>query len=178
MKKTTSIKQKKEKLENEIKRLNKEIKNLQEKNIELDSQILTKGKKIDNEKLGISEIIETYQKKLEEIHDSNSDLAKDINKMKEEAAKQIELISEEYEAQIEEILSEQKNWEENEKNKEEIKRKELAKLQAEFNVLSQDKELIDKKINKMKDTTENEKMEHDKYIKILEENNKELMDKY
>ena len=174
----TSIKQKKEKLENEIKRLNKEIKNLQEKNIELDSQILTKGKKIDNEKLGISEIIETYQKKLEEIHDSNSDLAKDINKMKEEAAKQIELISEEYEAQIEEILSEQKNWEENEKNKEEIKRKELAKLQAEFNVLSQDKELIDKKINKMKDTTENEKMEHDKYIKILEENNKELMDKY
>ena len=174
----TSIKQKKEKLENEIKRLNKEIKNLQEKNIELDSQILTKGKKIDNEKLGISEIIETYQKKLEEIHDSNSNLAKDINKMKEEAAKQIELISEEYEAQIEEILSEQKNWEENEKNKEEIKRKELAKLQAEFNVLSQDKELIDKKINKMKDTTENEKMEHDKYIKILEENNKELMDKY
>ena len=174
----TTIKQKKEKLENEIKRLNKEIKNLQEKNIELDSQILTKGKKIDNEKLGISEIIETYQKKLEEIHDSNSDLAKDINKMKEEAAKQIELISEEYEAQIEEILSEQKNWEENEKNKEEIKRKELAKLQAEFNVLSQDKELIDKKINKMKDTTENEKMEHDKYIKILEENNKELMDKY
>jgi len=177
-KEATSIKQKKEKLENEIKRLNKEIKNLQEKNIELDSQILTKGKKIDNEKLGISEIIETYQKKLEEIHDSNSDLAKDINKMKEEAAKQIELISEEYEAQIEEILSEQKNWEENEKNKEEIKRKELAKLQAEFNVLSQDKELIDKKINKMKDTTENEKMEHDKYIKILEENNKELMDKY
>ena len=35
-----------------------------------------------------------------------------------------------------------------------------------------------KKINKMKDTTKNEKIEHDKYIKILEENNKELMDKY
>ena len=57
-------------------------------------------------------------------------------------------------------------------------RKQLAKLQAEFNVILQDKELIEKKISKMKDTNENEKIEHDKYIKILEENNKELMDKY
>ena len=46
----TSMKQKKEKLENEIKQLNKEIKDLQEKNIELDSQLITKGKKIENEK--------------------------------------------------------------------------------------------------------------------------------
>ena len=68
----TSMKQKKEKLENEIKQLNKEIKDLQEKNIELDSQLITKGKKIENEKINISEIIETYQKKLEEIQDSNS----------------------------------------------------------------------------------------------------------
>ena len=71
-----SNKQKKEKLENEIKRLNKEIKDLQEKNIELDSQLITKSKKIENEKINISEIIETYQKKLEEIQDSNSDLFK------------------------------------------------------------------------------------------------------
>ena len=40
-----NIKQKKEKLEEEIKRLNKAIKELQEKNIELDSQLLTKRKK-------------------------------------------------------------------------------------------------------------------------------------
>ena len=171
-------KQKKEKLESEIKRLNKAIKDLQEKNIELDSQLITKGKKIENEKLNISEIIETYQKKLEEIQDSNSDLAKNINKFKEEAAKQMEILSQEYEAQMEEILQGQKNLEENEKNKEDIMRKQLAKLQAEFNVILQDKELIEKKISKMKDTNENEKIEHDKYIKILEENNKELMDKY
>ena len=174
----TSMKQKKEKLENEIKRLNKEIKDLQEKNIELDSQLITKGKKIENEKINISEIIETYQKKLEEIQDSNSDLAKNINKFKEESAKQMEILSKEYEAQMEEILSGQKSLEENDKNKEEMMRKELAKLQAEFNVITQDKELTEKKINKMKDTTKSEKIEHDKYIKILEENNKELMDKY
>ena len=88
----------------------------------------------------------------------------------------MEILSEEYEAQMEEILSGQKKLEENEKNKEDIMRKQLAKLQAELNVISQDKELIEKKISKMKDTTENEKIEHDKYIKILEENNKELMD--
>ena len=175
---STSIKQKKEKLENEIKRLNKSIKDLQEKNIELDSQLITKGKKIENEKINLSEIIETYQKKLEEIQDSNSDLAKNINKFKEEAAKQMEILSQEYEAQMEEISNGQKILEENEKNKEEIMRKELAKLQAEFNVIVQDKELIEKKINKIKDTNDNEKIEHDKYIKILEENNKELMDKY
>jgi len=90
----------------------------------------------------------------------------------------MEILSKEYEAQMEEILSGQKSLEENEKNKEEMMRKELAKLQAEFNVITQDKELTEKKINKMKDTTKNEKIEHDKYIKILEENNKELMDKY
>ena len=105
-------------------------------------------------------------------------MAKNINKFKEEAAKQMEILSQEYEAQMEEILQGQKNLEENEKNKEDIMRKQLAKLQAEFNVILQDKELIEKKISKMKDTNENEKIEHDKYIKILEENNKELMDKY
>ena len=44
--------------------------------------------------------------------------------------------------------------------------------------MSQDKELVDKKITQIKDKNQSEKIEHDKYIKILEENNKELMDKY
>ena len=51
-------------------------------------------------------------------------------------------------------------------------------MQAELSVLSQDKELVDKKITQIKDKNQSEKIEHDKYIKILEENNKELMDKY
>ena len=51
-------------------------------------------------------------------------------------------------------------------------------MQAELSVLSQDKELVDKKITQIKDQNQSEKIEHDKYIKILEENNKELMDKY
>ena len=84
---------KKEKLEDEIKRLNKAIKELQEKNIELDSQLLTKGKRIENEKNNIQELVETYQKKLEDLQDSNSELAKNINKFKEDAAKQMEILS-------------------------------------------------------------------------------------
>ena len=174
----STIKQKKEKLEEEIKRLNKAIKELQEKNIELDSQLLTKGKRIENEKNNIAELVETYQKKLEDLQDSNSELAKDINKFKEDAAKQMELLSTEYEKQIEEILNQQKNLDEDFKTKEEELRKNLAKVQAELSVLSQDKELVDKKITQIKDKNQSEKIEHDKYIKILEENNKELMDKY
>ena len=173
-----NIKQKKEKLEEEIKRLNKAIKELQEKNIELDSQLLTKGKRIENEKNNISELVETYQKKLEDLMDSNSELAKNINKFKEDAAKQMEILSTEYEKQIEEILSQQKNLDEEFKTKEEDLRKNLAKAQAELSVLMQDKELVDKKISQIKDKNQSEKIEHDKYIKILEENNKELMDKY
>ena len=174
----TTIKQKKEKLEEEIKRLNKAIKELQEKNIELDSQLLTKGKRIENEKNNIEELVETYQKKLEDLQDSNSELAKNINKFKEDAAKQMEILSTEYEKQIEEILSQQKNLDEEFKTKEEDLRKNLAKAQAELSVLMQDKELVDKKISQIKDKNQSEKIEHDKYIKILEENNKELMDKY
>ena len=174
----TSIKQKKEKLEDEIKRLNKTIKELQEKNIELDSQLLTKGKRIENEKNNIAELVETYQKKLEDLQDSNSELARDINKFKEDAAKQMELLSTEYEKQIEEILNQQKNLDDEFKTKEEELRKNLAKVQAELSVLTQDKELVDKKIVQIKDKNQSEKIEHDKYIKILEENNKELMDKY
>ena len=174
----TTIKQKKEKLEEEIKRLNKAIKELQEKNIELDSQLLTKGKRIENEKNNIEELVETYQKKLEDLQDSNSELAKNINKFKEDAAKQMEILSTEYEKQIEEILSQQKNLDEEFKTKEEDLRKNLAKVQAELSVLMQDKELVDKKISQIKDKNQSEKIEHDKYIKILEENNKELMDKY
>jgi len=173
-----TIKQKKEKLEEEIKRLNKAIKELQEKNIELDSQLLTKGKRIENEKNNIEELVETYQKKLEDLQDSNSELAKNINKFKEDAAKQMEILSTEYEKQIEEILSQQKNLDEEFKTKEEDLRKNLAKAQAELSVLMQDKELVDKKISQIKDKNQSEKIEHDKYIKILEENNKELMDKY
>ena len=174
----TTIKQKKEKLEEEIKRLNKAIKELQEKNIELDSQLLTKGKRIENEKNNIEELVETYQKKLEDLQDSNSELAKNINKFKEDAAKQMEILSTEYEKQIEEILSQQKNLDEEFKTKEEDLRKNLAKAQAELSVLMQDKELVHKKISQIKDKNQSEKIEHDKYIKILEENNKELMDKY
>ena len=174
----TSIKQKKEKLEEEIKRLNKAIKELQEKNIELDSQLLTKGKRIENEKNNITELVETYQKKLEDLQDSNSELAKNINKFKEDSAKQMEILSTEYEKQIEEILNQQKNLDEEFKTKEEELRKNLAKVQAELSVLTQDKELVDKKIAQIKDKNQSEKIEHDKYIKILEENNKELMDKY
>ena len=174
----TTIKQKKEKLEEEIKRLNKAIKELQEKNIELDSQLLTKGKRIENEKNNIEELVESYQKKLEDLQDSNSELAKNINKFKEDAAKQMEILSTEYEKQIEEILSQQKNLDDEFKTKEEDLRKNLAKAQAELSVLTQDKELVDKKIAQIKDKNQSEKIEHDKYIKILEENNKELMDKY
>ena len=174
----TTLKQKKEKLEDEIKRLNKVIKELQEKNIELDSQLLTKGKRIENEKNNIAELVETYQKKLEDLQDSNSELAKNINKFKEDAAKQMEILSTEYEKQIEEILSQQKNLDEEFKTKEEELRKNLAKVQAELSVLMQDKDLVDKKIEQIKDKNQSEKIEHDKYIKILEENNKELMDKY
>ena len=174
----TTIKQKKEKLEEEIKRLNKAIKELQEKNIELDSQLLTKGKRIENEKNNITELVETYQKKLEDLQDSNSELAKNINKFKEDAAKQMEILSTEYEKQIEEILNQQKNLDDEFKTKEEELRKNLAKVQAELSVLTQDKELVDKKITQVKDKNQSEKIEHDKYIKILEENNKELMDKY
>ena len=173
-----NIKQKKEKLEEEIKRLNKAIKELQEKNIELDSQLLTKGKRIENEKNNITELVETYQKKFEDLQDSNSELAKNINKFKEDSAKQMELLSTEYEKQIEEILNQQKNLDEEFKTKEEDLRKNLAKVQAELSVLTQDKELVDKKIIQIKDKNQSEKIEHDKYIKILEENNKELMDKY
>ena len=174
----TTLKQKKEKLEDEIKRLNKVIKELQEKNIELDSQLLTKGKRIENEKNNITELVETYQKKLEDLQDSNSELAKNINKFKEDAAKQMEILSTEYEKQIEEILSQQKNLDEEFKTKEEELRKNLAKVQAELSVLMQDKDLVDKKIEQIKDKNQSEKIEHDKYIKILEENNKELLDKY
>ena len=173
-----SVKQKKEKLEEEIKRLNRQIKELQEKNIELDSQLLTKGKRIENEKSNISELVESYQKKLEDLQDSNSELAKNINKFKEDSAKQMEILSNDYEKQIEEILSQQKVLDEEFKTKEEELRKNLAKLQAELSVLTQDKELIDKKITQIKDQNQSEKLEHDKYIKILEENNKELLDKY
>ena len=173
-----SIKQKKENLETEIKRLNKLIKELQEKNIELDSQLLTKAKKIENEKSNITEMVESYQKKLEDIQDSNSEIAKNINKFKEDSAKQMEILSNEYEKQIEEILNQQKQLDENQKIKEENERKELAKLQAELSVIQQNKEIIDNKIGQMKDLNQNEKIEHDKYIKILEENNKELLDKY
>ena len=174
----TTLKQKKEKLEDEIKRLNKVMKELQEKNIELDSQLLTKGKRIENEKNNIAELVETYQKKLEDLQDSNSELAKNINKFKEDAAKQMEILSTEYEKQIEEILSQQKNLDEEFKTKEEELRKNLAKVQAELSVLMQDKDLVDKKIEQIKDKNQSEKIEHDKYIKILEENNKELLDKY
>ena len=174
----TTLKQKKEKLEDEIKRLNNVIKELQEKNIELDSQLLTKGKRIENEKNNIAELVETYQKKLEDLQDSNSELAKNINKFKEDAAKQMEILSTEYEKQIEEILSQQKNLDEEFKTKEEELRKNLAKVQAELSVLMQDKDLVDKKIEQIKDKNQSEKIEHDKYIKILEENNKELLDKY
>ena len=134
--------------------------------------------KIENEKNNITEMVESYQKKLEDIQDSNSEIAKNINKFKEDSAKQMEILSNEYEKQIEEILNQQKLLDENQKAKEETERKELAKLQAELSVIQQNKEIIDNKIGQMKDLNQNEKIEHDKYIKILEENNKELLDKY
>jgi len=94
---------------------------------------------------------------LEDLQDSNSELAKNINKFKEDSAKQMEILSTEYEKQIEEILNQQKNLDEEFKTKEEDLRKNLAKVQAELSVLTQDKELVDKKIIQIKDKNQSEK---------------------
>ena len=173
-----SQKEKIAQLELEIKNLNKKISELQEKNFELDSQLLTKGKRIEKEKNDIEELLETYQKKLEDIKNSNDNLTKEINNYKNESSKENDKIVFDYEKKLEELNSEQKKLDDDYRTKEEELRKKSTKLNIELSVLKQDNENIESKISEIKDQNQNDKLEHDKYIKILEENNKDLLDKY
>ena len=173
-----SQKEKISQLELEIKNLNKKVSELQEKNIELDSQLLTKGKRIEKEKNDIEELLETYQKKLEDIKNSNENLTKEINNFKIESSKENEEIISDFEKKIEDLNLEQKNLDDDYKTKEEELRKKSTKLNIELSVLKQDNENIESKISEIKDQNQTDKIEHDKYIKILEENNKDLLDKY
>ncbi len=173
-----SQKEKIAQLELEIKNLNKKISELQEKNFELDSQLLTKGKRIEKEKNDIEELLETYQKKLEDIKNSNDNLTKEINNFKNESSKENDKIIFDYERKLDDLNSEQKKLDDDYRTKEEELRKKSTKLNIELSVLKQDNENIESKISEIKDQNQSDKLEHDKYIKILEENNKDLLDKY
>ena len=173
-----SEKELKEKFEAEIKSLSKKVKELQEQGIELDSQLLIKSKKIENEKANATEIIETYQKKLEELQENNLEMNKNINRFKENSSAKLDALINDYESKLEILDKEESDVLDKEKSEEDSLKKQVVKVSAEYAVSVQEKEIAEKKILQLKEQNQSEKMEHDKYIKILEENNKELLEKY
>lgn len=173
-----SPKEKIAKFEIEIKKLNSQINDLQDKNIDLETKLLQKGKRIENEKSKIEEMLSDYEKKLTDIKSSNEMLINEIKNYKNNSNTQTNSISSEYEKEINDLNAQSTELNDKYKEIENDLRAQLAKANNELSLLRQDNENAEKKINDIKFQIQNDKIEYDKYIKILEENNKKLLSQY
>ena len=173
-----SIKEKISKYELEIKKLNKQISSLEDNNAELEAKFIQKDKKIENEKSKTEEMIEDYSKRLNDILEANEELSDRIRNFKTDCVSANSNNISEYELELNELSQQQSDLYKQAQETENELRAQLAKTNKELSLLRQSNENIEKKINDFKDQIQCGKLEFDKYVKILEENNKKLLTQY
>ena len=173
-----SPKEKIAKFEAEIKKLNNEINSLSDKNIDLESKLLQKGRRIENEKTKIEEMLSEYQKKLSDINSSNELLLSEIKQYKIDSGNESSAISGEYEKEINDLTAKSNEMTEKFSEIEKDLKAQLTRANNELSLLKQENENAEKKINDIKTKFQNDKKEFDRYTKVLEENNSELLNQY
>lgn len=167
-----------EKYESQIISLNKKISTMTEKSNDLEAQIELKEKALETERVKCDEMIAEYEKKIAEAN-----LERESN---EEEIKNLELAQDESEAKLkseyEEKIAELKaNISKNElvyKDTEEKLKEMIIKANNDLEILKQDNTKAQSRLEEIKSQISNDKVEYDKYIKILEENNKRLLSQY
>ena len=173
-----NIKERISKYELEIKKLNKQISSLEDNNAELEAKFIKNDKKIENEKAKTEEMIEDYTKRLNDILEANEELSERIRNFKSDCISSSNDNISEYEQELMELNQQQNDLYLQAKETENELRTNLAKTNKELSLLRQSNENIEKKINDFKDQIQCGKLEFDKYVKILEENNKKLLTQY
>ena len=173
-----NIKERISKYELEIKKLNKQIASLEDNNAELEAKFIKNDKKIENEKSKTEEMIDDYTKRLNDILEANKELSERIRNFKTDCISSSNNNISEYEQELTELNQQQNDLYLQAKETENELRTNLAKTNKELSLLRQSNENIEKKINDFKDQIQCGKLEFDKYVKILEENNKKLLTQY
>lgn len=167
-----------EKYETQIKTLNAKIFSMQEKNIDLESLLIDKDKRLENEKAKSEEMIIDYEKQLAELKLRRENTEEEIKSIEEEENENEQKIKMDFEQRLSELKStKSKNaiiFKESEQNLTMM----ISKANSDLEKLKNEGISAKSRLEEIKLQIGSDKVEYDKYIKILEDNNKRLLCQY
>ena len=167
-----------EKFQNQIIYLNKKIEKLNEKNIELSSQLLDKEKSLEFEKKKSQKLIFDYEEKIKEATNEHDNIEEQIKKIQDEENENLQNLKSNYETKIGEMKGNYSKsellYEANLNNLNQL----IENSNEELNNLKEENEKNLNKLEELKSQSLKDKVDYDKYIKILEENYKRILSQY
>ena len=180
LKEDSSQKEKIKEYEANIKKTSAEITKLEDNIIETETNILQKKKKIENEQNKFNAMKQDFEENLsqiladkKQINDMIFDLKNNIT-ANEEFEEEIKA----FDKQIEELNEKKKEMDDLYAEEEAKLKEKLAALNKEVLLLKQNAEISERQINEYKNQIENDKIDFDKYVKVLSENNDKLLKQY
>ena len=166
------------KFEEQLQNLGKKIEKLTQKNNELSMELLEKDKILENEKNRSINIINEYEKKIKAVTDDHNYIEEKVNEVQIEENNNIEELKNNYETQIGEMKA---NFSKDEliikSNIDKISSA-IKKTNDEIKIVKNEYDKSLKKFEELKSKNNKDKVDYDKYIKILEDNNKRIMSQY
>lgn len=167
-----------ENLENQIASLNRKVSLLTEKKDDLELDIQNKEKALQNERKRCDDMIAEYEQKINEAsqtRDAKEDEIKRLEEAHEESQQQLQF---EYQDKISEIQATISQNKVIYSETEQKLREDLEKATYDLSILKEDNAKALARLEDIKSQISSDKSEYDKYIKILEENNKRLLSQY
>ncbi|MCQ2816723.1 MAG: hypothetical protein MJ252_05590 [archaeon] len=176
---TEEQKAKIENCEAKVKELSKEVTTLEDNIIDIETKILQKQKKIDNEQQKLNSLKEEYESNLKALADEKKQINEEIFDLKNPTSnpeEDEETIA--FNNEIEELKIKKEQMDEEYNLNEADLKSQLNKLNNELAVLKLSSEISEKKITEFKNQIQTDKVDFDKYVKVLTENNDKLLKQY
>jgi hypothetical protein len=164
-----------EKFESQIKALNEKFEIVQERNIDLETKVLEKEKRLENEKLKSDEIIRELRKKVEDLNSLMQLNETEIKSLESQSTTQMEIMKSEYEMKISELKSLKDDLETKLKDTEEQFISYKNRTVRETSMLKQQLEFNEVTIRELKTQLQDDKKNHEAILKILEDKNNLLI---
>jgi len=164
-----------EKFESQIKALNEKFETVQERNIDLETKLLEKEKRFENEKLRSEDVIRELKKKVEDLNSLMKLSETEIKSLESQTTTQIEDLKGEYELKISELKFIKEDLEAKLKDTDEQFTTLRNKSVKEISILKQNLEFAERQIRELKLQIQDDKKNHEAVVNILEEKNNLLL---
>ena len=167
-----------EKFENQISSLNKKIEKLTEKNMDLSNQLFEKEKSLEFEKKKSEKLISEYEEKIREATNEHEEIEDEVKKIQNLQNQNSQQLKTNYETKIAEMKGNFSKSELIYKDSIDKLNQLIEKTNDELSNLKEENEKSSNRLEELKSQSLKDKVDYDKYIKILEENYKRILSQY